>query len=136
MAYLYSLIEEFRDSPEFSVIVGAEIFIPETIINGGHGAVAGGANIFPRLFVELYEASVDRDMQKVAELREKVVTIGKKVYDVTRHASRHIKNTKSALFALGLCNNYVAHPFRKSTEEETKHIKQNLILNFNDYIVK
>jgi len=136
MAYLYSLIEEFKDSPEFAIIVGAEIFIPETLMNGGHGAVAGGANIFPRLFVELYEASLARNMQKVAELREKIVLIGKKIYDVTPYSSRHIKSTKSALYALDICNDYVAHPFHKSTIEQTKQIKNNIRLNFSDYIVE
>ena len=41
LPYLMSLIEEFKDSPEFSVIAGTEMFIPETIKNGGHGAVPG-----------------------------------------------------------------------------------------------
>ncbi|MDB4584656.1 dihydrodipicolinate synthase family protein, partial [Draconibacterium sp.] len=126
MGYLYSLIEEFKDSPEFSIIVGAEVFLPETIFNGGHGAVAGGANIFPRIFVDLYEASLARDMVKVDKLRQKIVMIGKKIYDVAPYSSKHIKTTKSALAALGICNDYVAHPFRKSNEEETNQIKQNI----------
>lgn len=136
MAYLYSLIDEFKNSPEFSIIVGTEVFLPETIFSGGHGGVVGGANIFPRLFVDLYEAAVARDMKKVAELREKVIMIGKKIYDVTPYSSRHIKSTKSALFALGICNNYVAHPFRKATQAETKQIKQNIHLSFKDYIAE
>lgn len=126
MAYFYSLIDEFKDSPEFSVIVGSEIFLPETIFNGGHGAVAGGANIFPRLFVDLYEASVARDMAKIDELRKKLFMIDKYIYDVAPHPSRHIKTTKSALAALGICNDYVAHPFTRCNEAETKQIKQNI----------
>lgn len=126
MAYLYSLIEEFKDSPEFSIIVGAEVFLPETIFNGGQGAVAGGANIFPRLFVDLYEASLAKDMAKVDKLRQQIVMIGKKIYDVGPYTSRHIKTTKSALAALGICNDFVAQPFCKSNEAETNQIKQNL----------
>ena len=55
MSYLFSLIQEFKDSPEFSIIAGTELFLPDTILQGGHGAVAGGANLYPRLFVDLIQ---------------------------------------------------------------------------------
>ena len=45
MAYLFSLIQEFKESPDFSIIAGTELFLPDTILQGGHGAVAGGANL-------------------------------------------------------------------------------------------
>ena len=126
LAYLYSLIEEFKDSPDFSLIAGSEIFLPETIINGGHGAVAGGANIFPRLYVDLYEASKAKDLERVAILREKVIQIGKKIYDVGENSSKYFKSIKCALSEMGICNDYVAHPFRKFGEAERKQIILNL----------
>jgi len=126
MDYFNSLIKAFTASPEFSIIIGTEVFLPETIINGGHGGVVGGANFFPRLFVDLYEASVAEDEEKIERLREKVIMIGKTIYDVISTSSRHIKTTKTALSALGICSDYVAHPFRKSNETETKLIKQNI----------
>jgi dihydrodipicolinate synthase/N-acetylneuraminate lyase len=130
MAYLYALIEAFKDSPEFSIIAGAELFMPDMIFHGGHGAVAGGANIFPRLFVDLYNASVAKDMKKVAELRKTIIMIEKKIYNVGQYSSKHIKKIKSALSALGICNDYVAQPFRKFNEAEKNQIKEN-IKSFN-----
>jgi dihydrodipicolinate synthase/N-acetylneuraminate lyase len=53
MSYLFSIIQEFKSSPDFSVISGTELFLSDTIMHGGHGAVAGGANLFPKLFVDL-----------------------------------------------------------------------------------
>lgn len=126
MAYLYALIEEFKNSPEFSIIAGSELFMPETIFHGGHGAVAGGANIFPRLFVELYEASLAKDMGKVSELREKIIMIENKIYNVGQYTSKYIKTIKSALSAMNICNDYVAHPFRKFNEAEANLIKENI----------
>lgn len=126
LAYLYSLIETFKDSPEFSIISGSELFMPETILNGGHGAVAGGANIFPRLFVDLYDASVAKDLDKISELREKIIMIEERIYNVGKYSSKYIKAIKSALFALGICNDYVAQPFRKFNETESNLIKQNI----------
>jgi len=124
--YFYSLIEEFKDSPEFSLIVGTEIFLPETIMNGGHGAVAGGANMFPKLFVDLYEAAKNNDLETIAVLRGKLFKIDKKIYSVGKHTSRYIKTIKCALSEMGICNDFVAQPFRKFDQLEKSQIKQNL----------
>jgi 4-hydroxy-tetrahydrodipicolinate synthase len=113
MLYLISLIDAFKNSPGFSVITGTEIFIPETILQGGHGAIAGGANMFPRLFVEFYQAAKDRDYNKIGILRQIVLKIYDTIYNVGTFASRYTVGTKCALAALGICNDYVAHPLRQ-----------------------
>jgi 4-hydroxy-tetrahydrodipicolinate synthase len=126
LPYLLSLIEEFKDSPEFAVIAGSEIFIPETIKAGGHGAVAGGANIFPSLFVELYDACVIDDTEKIDLLMKKLVVIEEKIYNVGAHSSKYIKTIKSALSAMGICSDFVAMPFHRFDAVKTNQIKQNL----------
>jgi len=55
MPYLYSLIDKFKNSPEFSIFAGIKIFLPGTIKQGGLGVVPGGTNMFPHLFVDMYE---------------------------------------------------------------------------------
>jgi len=124
--YLYSLIEEFRDSPEFSIFTGTELFLPETVLNGGHGAVAGGANMFPELFVSIYEASVNRDLEKIARLRKKVVMLYDNVYSVGQYASRITKGIKCGLSVMGICNDYIAPPFRKFNAEKRSQIEKSI----------
>lgn len=126
LPYMLSLIEEFKDSPEFAVIAGTEIFLPETIKAGGHGAVAGGANLFPALFVELYDASVNNDTEKIEQLRGKLLLIEEKIYNVGAYSSKYIKTIKSALSAMGICNDYVAMPFHQFNSVKTNLIKQNI----------
>lgn len=126
LPYMLSLIEEFKDSPEFAVIAGTEIFLPETIKAGGHGAVAGGANLFPALFVELYDASVNDDIEKIEQLRKKLLRIEEKIYNVGAYSSKYIKTIKSALSAMGICNDYVAMPFHQFNSVKTNQIKQNI----------
>jgi 2-dehydro-3-deoxy-D-pentonate aldolase len=126
MSYLFSLIQEFKGSPEFSIIAGTELFLPDTILQGGHGAVAGGANLFPRLFVDLYNAAVARDLEKVAVLREKVMMIDNTIFSVGKHKSRIIKGIKCGLSVMGICNDYVALPLRKFRSEERKKIEQHI----------
>ena len=124
MSYLFDLIREFRDSPDFSIIAGTELFLPETILQGGHGAVAGGANIFPKLFVDLYTASVERDLDRIAVLREKVMLLNNTVYNVGKHNSRIAKGIKCALSVMGICNDYMAMPLRRHGKEERRKIEQ------------
>lgn len=113
MMYLYSLIDTFRNSPDFSVITGTEIFIPETMQQGGNGAIAGGANLFPRLFVEFYEASVNRDYPRTEFLRQIVMKMNNSIYNVGKFTSRITIGIKCALSAMDICNDYVAHPLRR-----------------------
>ncbi len=126
LPYLLALAEEFKSSPEFAVIAGSEIFLPETIIAGGHGAVAGGANLFPSVFVELYEASLEKDFEKIDLLKNKLLLIEGKIYNVGAYSSKYIKTIKSALAAMGICNDYVAYPFRKFHDAKRQQIQLNL----------
>jgi dihydrodipicolinate synthase/N-acetylneuraminate lyase len=124
MLYLYTLIEEFKNSPEFSIMTGTELFIPETILQGGHGAFAGGANIFPKLFVDLYEASLGRDFEKIPALRNKVMRLYNTIYSVGKSDSRYTKGIKCALSAMGICNDYLALPLSRFEGENKQKIKQ------------
>jgi 2-dehydro-3-deoxy-D-pentonate aldolase len=127
MAYLISLIQEFKGASDFSIIAGTELFLPDTILQGGHGAVAGGANLYPRLFVDLYNASVERDLDMIATLREKVILIDNTIFSVGKHKSRIIKGIKCSLSVMGICNDYVALPLRKFKSEERKKIEQHVL---------
>jgi 4-hydroxy-tetrahydrodipicolinate synthase len=122
--YLYSLIQEFKDSPDFSIIAGTELFLPETILYGGHGAVAGGANLFPKLFVDLYNASIEQDVEKIRVLREQMIMINDLIYNVGKHTSKYIKGIKCGLSVMDICDDYVAWPIRRYDKEERGKIKQ------------
>jgi 4-hydroxy-tetrahydrodipicolinate synthase len=124
MAFSISLIKEFMDSPDFSIITGTELFLPDTILQGGHGAVPGGANLFPKLFVDLYDASVNRDIEKISVLRDKVMMIENTIYCVGKHKSKVVKGIKCALSVMNICNDYVALPLRKFRNEDRQKIER------------
>jgi len=124
MFYLYTLIEEFKDSPDFSIISGTELFLPETIMNGGHGAIPGGANMFPQLFVKLYEASVNKDFDTIVLLRKKVMKLYNTIYKVSKHPSRITMGIKCALSVMGICNDYMAPPLHKLKPEEREQVEK------------
>ncbi|MDX1365603.1 dihydrodipicolinate synthase family protein [Arenibacter latericius] len=132
LSFLYMLIEEFKKDPSFSIMTGTELFLPETIMNGGHGTVAGGANFFPRLFVELYEATLENDCERVKALRQEVIKVQNTIYEVGKYSSRHIKGIKTALSAMNICQDYVAEPLQRFNEEQQHQIKE-YVLAFKNY---
>ena len=123
-SYFYDLLNEFKNDPEFSIISGTELFLSESILNGGYGCVAGGANFFPKLFVELYEASLVRDFERIPILREKVIRIYNTIYAVGQYNSRFIKGAKSALSTMGICKDYMAQPLKRFNHSERIKISE------------
>ncbi|TQO39000.1 4-hydroxy-tetrahydrodipicolinate synthase [Arenibacter algicola] len=126
MSYFYSLIEAFKETPEFSIIVGTEMFLPETILHGGHGAVAGGANFLPELFVDLYNASVASNFEDIKILRNKVAFVNRSIYCVGKNASRITKGIKCALSVMDICEDHMALPLRKFENREREKVKDYL----------
>jgi len=124
MQHLYSLMEVFKNSPDFSIFTGTEKFLPETIKHGGHGAVAGGANMFPKMFVELYNASVANDLETITRLQEKVLLLYDTIYQVGKHASRYLQGTKCALSVMGICKDYMAPPLSRFNPAQRKQIEE------------
>ena len=124
LEYLYSLLSAFKNSPEFAIIVGTESYLPETIKRGGHGAVAGGANFFPALFVELYNASIEEDLVKIEELHQKVKDFYDTIYSVGKYESRYTKGTKCALAVMEICEDHMALPLRRFESKEREEIKK------------
>lgn len=110
IASLHEIIEEFQNEPDFSVIVGNELFLSDTIVRGAHGAVAGGANFFPRLFVDLYNACLKNDEDSINELSNEVLKIDQTIYNVENSPTRSMKAIKCALSIMGICGDHMAPP--------------------------
>lgn len=118
LAYFNRVSYLLRDHSDFTFMVGPEEFISEFVLMGGHGGINGGANLFPKLYVELYNASVNRDFEKILPLREKVLQISTTIYNVGHYGSSYLKGLKCALALLGICNDFMAEPFRKFKDPE------------------
>lgn len=116
--YLFSLLEEFKKDTEFSIITGNEALLPEMTKKGGQGAVAGGANFFPKLFVALYEACVANDPKAISEHLKWVNWISDTIYNVGKEESKYVKGTKCTLSLMGICQDYSASPIRRFNETE------------------
>lgn len=108
--YFAQLVQLKHLRPDWSLLIGPEHLTAQAVKLGGDGGVNGGANIFPELFVALYEAAVAGDQQRADVLHQRVEKL-QQVYTVGKYASRFIKATKCALSIQGICSDHMAEPF-------------------------
>ncbi|MHC4517999.1 MAG: dihydrodipicolinate synthase family protein [Planctomycetota bacterium] len=124
MMYFRLLQSVMAERPDFSLLMGPETLLAETVLLGGHGGVCGGANLLPHLYVDLYEAALAKDLQKVELLHKKVVQINATLYRVGRYASSFLKGLKCALSCLDICSDFVAEPFHRFREPERQIVRR------------
>lgn len=121
--YFQSVVYEMRDHKDFSIFVGPEEMMAEVVVLGASGGVNGGANIFPELYVSLYEAAKNNDLERVKKLHQIVMQISAGIYTQGQYGSSYLKGVKCALSILGVCDDYLASPFKKFDVEHREKIK-------------
>lgn len=122
--YLQSIIHIMREKKDFSIFVGPEEMTAEAVLLGASGGVNGGANMFPKLYVDLYNAAMARDIEKIRELQSKVMQISATVYSKGKYGSSFLKGVKCALSILGICSDTLALPFVKFDAEDRAKIAE------------
>jgi len=126
MIYFHQLQMLLADHDEFSLLIGPEELLGETLLLGGHGGICGGANLRPQLYVDLYNAAVARDLEAVATLHEQVMAISGTIYSVGHYKSSYLKGLKCALSCLGICDDFMAEPFHRFREPERRIVQEHL----------
>jgi 4-hydroxy-tetrahydrodipicolinate synthase len=123
MIYFHKVRALAAGRPDFSLLVGPEELLAESVLSGAHGGVNGGANLFPRLYVELYEAAVAADLERIRALHARVMRLHSTIYAVGQHGSAFIKGLKCSLSCLGVCDDAMAEPFQRFRPAERAQIE-------------
>jgi 4-hydroxy-tetrahydrodipicolinate synthase len=126
LAYLSFVQHILRNNPEFSLLVGPEEITAHFVLMGGHGGVNGGANMFPKLYVDLYNAAVNKEFDKIQFLQQKVMEVYESFYIVGKYGSSLLKGIKCVLSLIGICDDFLAEPFHRFKQEERNRIRENL----------
>ncbi len=126
LAYFKQVQYVLKDRDDFTFMVGPEEFMAEFVLTGGHGGVNGGANMFPNLYVELYQAARNRDFDKIETLQQKVMQVSTTIYNVGKFGSSYLKGLKCALSVMGLCSDFMAEPFHRFKQPEREKIQKAL----------
>jgi len=111
---------------DFALLVGPEEVTSQTVLMGGNGGVNGGANMFPKLYVALYNATIAKDFDRINELQEIVMEVSTKIYSLGSFGSSYLKGMKAGLSALGLIDDNIAPPFHKFDDKEKNKVIENI----------
>ncbi|QMU31501.1 dihydrodipicolinate synthase family protein [Adhaeribacter radiodurans] len=117
---------QLKDNPDFSLLVGPEELTAEVVLLGAHGGINGGANMFPKLYVDLYEAALARDLDRLLPLHQRVMQISTNLYTVGSSQASYLQGVKCALSLMGICQNVLAEPLQPLPEKEQTIVRQYL----------
>jgi len=119
LEFLLTLVREFAHRDDYVVLAGPEEFLMDSVLAGGHGGVSGGANLYPSLYVALYNAAKARDFELALELHNRVLAVAQRIYSVCGY----LRALKCALEEAGLCSALPAEPLCVPGEAERTRIR-------------
>ncbi len=119
-----ALCKAFKDQPEFKIFVGPEEILAETLEMGGHGGVCGGGNLFPKLYVALFEAFQKQETEKVQNLQDTILFLSENIYQNGTYKSSYLKGLKASLAFEGLCDGTLALPLYAYPETEQDNLRE------------
>ena len=123
VGYFAQVQSLMADRPDFALLAGVEEILAEMVARGAHGGVCGGANLCPKLYVDLYEAAARGDAERVRTLQRTVITISDGVYRAGEPESSYLRGLKCASSMLGFGNGLMAEPYFALGEEERQGIR-------------
>jgi len=126
MVYFRQLLSLLKKQPDFSLLIGQEELLAEAVLAGAHGGVSGGANLAPRLYVDLYNAARSKDLSVMESLQGKVMQISTSIYSVGKFESSYLKGLKCALSCMDICSDFLAEPFHRFRRAERKVIRRHI----------
>lgn len=126
LTYFANLVRLASARPELTVLIGNDFLLLDALKLGGHGAVAGGANLYPQLFVEVQEAFAGGDIVRAAEAQALIARLGKAMFPVTGQPSSVFAAVKGGLAALGLCEPDMLPPLTTCAPAQINSLRQAL----------
>lgn len=108
--------------PGWPVLMGPEALLVEAMQLGAVGGVTGGANLSPRLFVELFSAIQSSDVVTVERLKSHVLAL-QKLYAFGKYGSSYLKGLKCALQLNGICSGKLAAPFDEFRPAQQQQVR-------------
>lgn len=124
--YFSNLVRIASERPELTVLIGNDFLFLDALKAGGHGAVAGGANLYPGLFRNLLNAHTCGDSGRAAETQALISSLGQEIFSINGQPSSVFASIKGGLQALGLCDAEMLPPLTSCTPEQLASLRLTL----------
>lgn len=110
-------IDATRDIADFRVLSGIDFYIFGTLAYGGYGAVAGTANVAPRLVSDIYDRFTQGDLEGARKAQFDLIPL-RKTYDFGSFPVV----MKDALNLMGLNLGHPVRPIQHTGEEKMREL--------------
>lgn len=127
LVYFHQVRALLATRTDFTLLVGPEELLAETVLLGGHGGVNGGANLVPELYVRLYAAARAGDLAVVRELHGRVMELSSRLYGLAGGGASLIRSLKGALALRGVCGEAMSEPFSSIGTAERRRVAECLL---------
>jgi len=127
-------LELWSKREDFFHLVGWGTEMANGLIKGSAGLVPSTANLVPKMYQDMIEASKNGDHEKLDEL-QKLTNAISEIYQKGRSLSQSLPALKVMMNALNLCESYVLPPLEMTDDEEKgKILKAMKDFNFQEEI--
>jgi 4-hydroxy-tetrahydrodipicolinate synthase len=130
LRYFEAIRQLSRERRDWALLTGAEHLLAASLELGGDGGVCGGANVWPQLFVQVYEAAsaltdtaIIDHQNVVNDLMDKVDRLSQ-IYGPIATGATMVKGLKAAVAALDICGETIAAPLSSCSSAERWRINQ------------
>jgi dihydrodipicolinate synthase/N-acetylneuraminate lyase len=126
MDYFKKLCDLAAERPDWSLLIGSESKLADAVKMGADGGVTGGANVAPKLLVDVYESATNGDDEQVKIFQDSLRELGG-IYQFGAYAAGTIRGIKCALELMGTCSGRMADPHRMCDVSQRRFVEQQLI---------
>jgi 2-dehydro-3-deoxy-D-pentonate aldolase len=123
LTYFRELANIKAQRPEWTLLMGPEHLLVESMQLGGDGGVNGGANVCPKIFANLFRAIEAKDARETEIGVAKAQQLGE-IYQFGSGAAAVIRGLKGALAEKGICSGFVAPPLLELGSRERGFLRE------------
>jgi dihydrodipicolinate synthase/N-acetylneuraminate lyase len=130
LGYFETIRQIMRERSDWSLLTGAEHLLTRSLELGGDGGVCGGANVWPQLFVQIYDGATSLTDTAFADHKEVINDLVDKadrlgqIYGSVATGSSMVKGLKAALAVMGICGQTVAQPLVSYSTAELRQVER------------
>jgi 4-hydroxy-tetrahydrodipicolinate synthase len=120
--YFQQVLAAVSGNPDFWAFTGTDSLLMPALLAGGRGGLTIGANLVPRLCVEIYEAVVQGRLGQARDLQQRLTRIS-----VALRSGDFPAAAKTVLSLLGLCEDRPASPKQRLTAAERDLLEAEMV---------